>query len=143
MADSLNSGIQKLGDTLSAKLFGNSKDNPHGSNNFSGIYIGPGGGITKPELKGVNELDNFTTNNGLNRIAAFTPVGYFDQTNQWIDDKLSSIVNQTPGISRTLVSGTILSPGRPTTQLIDEDTGNLSKEGFTPVVYYRTGKEIY
>jgi len=143
MADSLNSGIQKLGDTLSAKLFGNSKDNPHGSNNFSGIYIGPGGGITKPELKGVNELDNFTTNNGLTRIAAFTPVGYFDQTNQWIDDKLSSIVNQTPGISRTLVSGTILSPGRPTTQLIDEDTGNLSKEGFTPVVYYRTGKEIY
>ena len=38
MADSLNSGIQKLGDTLSAKLIGNSKDNPEGSKNFSGYW---------------------------------------------------------------------------------------------------------
>jgi hypothetical protein len=139
MADSLNSGIQKLGDTLSSKLF-NSKKNPQGSTNFSGIYSGPGGGITRPDLKGIDE--NTFINNGLTRIAAFTPVGYFNQTNQWIDDKLSSIIKEMPGVSRTLVSGTILSPASPSVQLVDEDTGNLSPSGFTPVVYYRTGKEI-
>lgn len=141
MADSLNTGIQKLGDTLSGKLFGNSKDNPEGSSNFSGIYTGPGGGITRPDLKGVDE--STFIDNGLTRIAAFTPVGYFDQTNQWIDDKLSSVIKEIPGISRTLVNGTILAPASPAVQLVDEDTGDLSPSGFTPVVYYRTGKEIY
>ena len=197
MADSLNSGIQKLGDTLSAKLFGNSKDNPEGSKNFSGIYIGPGGGVTR--------TDSFTVDE--NRYgASFMPAGYFDKTNQWIDDKLSSIIKElsgiskdkfplsipdprsgeeiqystpigpyysigsgftppgffnpntnlwmdqrlsvilpknTGGIQRTLVEGTILAPASPAIQLLDEDTGELSPSGFTPVVYYRTGKEIY
>lgn len=140
MADSLNTGIQKLGDTLSTKLF-NKKENPEGSNNFSGLYSGPGGGITRQDLKGVDE--DLFIDNGLTRIAAFTPVGYFDQTNQWIDDKLSSVIKEIPGVSRTLVNGTILSPASPSIQLVDEDTGNLSPSGFTPVVYYRTGKEIY
>lgn len=140
MADSLNTGIQKLGDTLSSKLF-NKKDNPEGSTNFSGLYSGPGGGITRKDLKGVDE--DLFIDNGLTRIAAFTPVGYFDQTNQWIDDKLSSVIKEIPGVSRTLVSGTILSPASPSIQLVDEDTGDLSPSGFTPVAYYRTGKEVY
>ena len=89
MADSLNTGIQKLGDTLSAKLFGNSKDNPEGSDNFSGIYIGPGGGVTKMDMY-VSVRDGGT----------FLPPGYFDSKNQWVDDNLSSIITTLPGISR-------------------------------------------
>ena len=58
MADSLNTGIQKLGDTLSAKLFGNSKDNPDGADNFSGVYIGPGGGVTRQDSFTI-DADNF------------------------------------------------------------------------------------
>jgi hypothetical protein len=89
MADSLNTGIQKLGDTLSAKLFGNSKDNPEGSDNFSGIYIGPGGGVTKMDMY-VSVRDGGT----------FLPPGYFDSNNSWVDDQLSSIIEFLPGISR-------------------------------------------
>ena len=91
MADSLNTGIQKLGDTLSAKLFGNSKDNPEGSDKFSGVYLGPGGGVTRQ--------DSFTVDS--ERYGpSFLPVGYFDSNNGWVDDKLSSIINSLPGISR-------------------------------------------
>jgi hypothetical protein len=91
MADSLNTGIQKLGDTLSAKLFGNSKDNPEGSDKFSGVYLGPGGGVTRQ--------DSFTVD--AERYGpAFLPVGYFDSNNGWVDDKLSSIIDSLPGISR-------------------------------------------
>ncbi len=91
MGDSLNTGIQKLGDTLSAKLFGNSKDNPEGSNNFSGVYLGPGGGVTRQ--------DSFTIED--NRYGpSFLPVGYFDSNNGWIDDRLSSIIETLPGISK-------------------------------------------
>jgi hypothetical protein len=195
MADSLNTGIQKLGDTLSAKLFGNSKDNPEGSKNFSGIYIGPGGGVTR--------ADSFTVDE--NRYGpSFMPAGYFDKTNQWIDDKLSSIIKELPGISRdkfplfltdprsgkqtqyskpigpyySIGSG-FTPPGffSPNTNLwLDQRLGlrlptdpggtqrtadgnfknaledtdgsemlgsNINSFGFTPVVYYRTGKEIY
>lgn len=195
MADSLNNSIQNLGDTLSAAVFGNSKANPEGAENFSGIYMGPGGGVTR--------ADSFSIEG--NRYGpAFLPSGYFDKTNQWIEDKLSSVLKEFPGISRenfpkmvadsrtgnniqystpigpysnigngftppgffnpftnlwvdqrlsqiidkeppgihrTFFEGSILT-GNPGIQLVDEDTGELSPSGFTPVVYYRTGKEI-
>lgn len=91
MSDSLNKGIQKLGDTLSSKLLGASKENPEGASNFSGVYFGPGGGVTRN--------DSFTIE-GNRYGAAFLPVGYFDQTNQWVSDLMSGVVGTLPGITR-------------------------------------------
>jgi hypothetical protein len=206
MADSLNSGIQKLGDTLSAKLFGNSKDNPEGSKNFSGVYIGPGGGVSKMDMY-LSEItmDNHYLIGYRGSGEKFLRPGYFDKTNQWIDDKLSSIIKELPGISRDKFPLSIRDPRSPdkeiqyskpigpyysigsgftppgffspTTNLwldqrlglrLPEDPGgtqrtaggnfknaledtdesellgsNINSFGFTPVVYYRTGKEIY
>ena len=91
MADSLNKFFEDAGKAVSEKLFGNKSDNPSGATRFSGVYIGPGGGVTR--------TDSFTID-GNRYGAAFAPVGYFDKTNQWIDDRLSSIIDIMPGISR-------------------------------------------
>ncbi len=101
MADSLNKFFEDAGKAVSENLFGNKSQNPAGSTRFSGAYLGPGGGINRPDLKGVDNLDGIKVNKSeknVTRIAAFTPVGYFDKTNQWIDDKLSSIIDYMPGI---------------------------------------------
>ncbi len=201
MADSLNTGIQKLGDTLSAKLLGASKENPEGSSNFSGVYFGPGGGVTR--------TDSFTID-GNRYGAAFLPVGYFDQTNQWISGIMSDIIKSLPGVTKTNsdnveqkfpqsvtdsrtgfeiqysgeggiyshVGNGFIPPGffDPNTKLwydsrlsllipefppgihrtegvgvfgpqpledLDNPDNAITKPGFTPVAYFRTGKEIY
>lgn len=201
MADSLNKGIQKLGDTLSAKLLGASKENPEGSSNFSGVYFGPGGGVTR--------TDSFTID-GNRYGAAFLPVGYFDQTNQWISGIMSDIIKSLPGVTKTNsdnveqkfpqsitdsrtgfeiqysgeggiyshVGNGFIPPGffDPNTKLwydsrlsllipefppgihrtegvgvfgpqpledLDNPDNAITKPGFTPVAYFRTGKEIY
>ena len=201
MADSLNTGIQKLGDTLSAKLFGSSKENPEGSGNFSGVYFGPGGGVTR--------TDSFTID-GNRYGAAFLPVGYFDKTNQWVSGIMSDIIKTLPGVSKTPsdnveqkfpqsvtdgrtgfeikysgegglykhVGNGFIPPGffDPNTKLwydarlsllipefppgihrteglgvfgpqqledLDNPENGLKERGFTPVAYFRTGKEIF
>ncbi len=132
MADSLNTGIQKLGDTLSAKLFGNSKDNPEGSNNFSGVYLGPGGGVTKMDMY-VSVRDGGT----------FLPPGYFDSNNSWVDDQLSSIIKFLPGISRDDFPLTIKDPRSGKDIEYSEPSGPYKHigNGFTPPGFFipRTG----
>jgi hypothetical protein len=91
MADSLNKFFEDAGKAVSEKLFGNKSENPEGSTRFSGVYLGPGGGVTK--------TDSFNID-GNRYGAAFAPIGYFDKTNQWIDDRLSTIIGTMPGISR-------------------------------------------
>jgi len=116
MADSLNTSIQKLGDTLSAKLFGNSKENPEGAENFSGVYIGPGGGVTR--------MDSFTIDS--ERYGGnFIPPGYFDKTNQWVDGRLSTIIKEFPGVTHDdlIVSG------------------NTKIKGFIPPGYFTRTKQ--
>ena len=91
MSDSLNKFFEDAGKAVSEKLFGNKSENPAGATRFSGVYIGPGGGVTK--------TDSFDID-GTRYGAAFAPIGYFDKTNQWIDDRLSTIIGTPPGITR-------------------------------------------
>lgn len=88
MADSLNSSIQKLGDTISSNLFGNKSNNPVGSTNFSGIYMGPGGGIDRANSVLIGNTKSDQKRYG----SSFKPIGYFrDKSNEWIDNSLKSL----------------------------------------------------
>jgi hypothetical protein len=126
MADSLNSAIQKLGDTISSNLFGNKSNNPVGSTNFSGVYIGPGGGVTRSE--------SFTVE-GSRYGSSFAPIGYFDKTNQWIDDRLSTVIDIIPGVTREEFPKTI-TDGRTNEDLNLSESYNAIGKGFTPPGFF-------
>ena len=74
MADSLNSAIQRLGDTISSNLFGNKSNNPVGSTNFSGVYFGPGGKVI---TRSDSILIGNTKSDQKRYGSSFKPVGYY------------------------------------------------------------------
>jgi len=90
MADSLNSAIQKLGDTISSNLFGNKSNNPVGSSNFSGVYFGPGGKVV---TRSDSMLIGNTKSDQKRYGPSFKPVGYYTGPTapQWVDDSLKSL----------------------------------------------------
>ena len=90
MADSLNSAIQRLGDTISSNLFGNKSNNPVGSTNFSGVYFGPGGKVI---TRSDSILIGNTKSDQKRYGSSFKPVGYYTggAKAEWIDDSLKSL----------------------------------------------------